>query len=104
MALRRLQRVRPMQRAQDRHADARHRLADDLLVIVRAELIQNDAGNLHIRRVFAISQRDGRRTLPHGATIHDEDDRRLQEPRDVRRARHARRAAVVKSHDAFDDG
>ena len=104
VALRHLERVIAVQRAE--HTDARilHGAADHLLVRRGAEAVEDDAGEVDLVVVVAESLRDGRGRRAHRLDIEYEHDRRLEQLGDGSRRAYALAAAVIEAHDALDDG
>lgn len=103
VALRHLERVIAVQRAE--HTDARilHGTADHLLMCRGAEAVEDDAGEVDLVVVVAESLRDGRGRRAHRLDIEHEHDRRLEQLGDGGRRADALAAAVIEAHDALDD-
>ena len=92
--------------AEHGNAEIAERLAQQLLVVIRADAVEDHARHLHVRVERAIAVHDGRRRAGHRCGIDDEQHRRVQQLRDVRGRGQltAPRGSVEQPHDAFDDG
>ena len=102
--------VAPAQHAEDRDAGGAGRLAQQLLVTRRAGLVEDHAADARpgVPGREAVQQGGGRRADAVG--VDDEDDRRVQQPRHVRRRREVPPVAgstagdaVEQAHHALDD-
>jgi hypothetical protein len=90
----------------DRDPERLDRLAQQLDVVVGADLVQHDAGDLDIGIEGAIAVHDRGRRARHRGRVEDEQHRRLQQLCHVRRRGQltAARGPVEEPHDALDHG
>ena len=93
------------QRAEHGHADAGQRVAQELLVVIRADAVEDHAGDLHVGIERAVAVHDRGRRTRHRGGVHDEQHRRVEQLRDVRGRGQlaAPGGAVEEPHDALDD-
>ena len=89
------------------HGDAEvgERLAQQLLVVIRADAVEDHASDLDVGIEGAIAVHDRGRRARHRGGVHDQQHGRVQQLRDVRGRGQLTtpRGAVEESHDAFDD-
>ncbi len=104
VALRRGDAIVAPQRADHRHAERLDRLAQQLDVVVGADLVDDDARDLDVGIERAVAVDDRRRAARHRGGVDHEQDRGVQQLRDVRRRGQlaAARRAVEQPHDALD--
>jgi hypothetical protein len=104
-----VQLLQPADGAEHRHPRRLQRLAEDRLVPVAADPVEDDAAepDAGVEGGEPVHQRGHRPRLR--GTVHHEQDRRPQQPGDVRGGGEARldrrvRGPVEQPHDALDDG
>ena len=78
MTLRRLEAIVPMVGADDRHMDFLHHIPHHGFMTVRAQPIQNHAGDMGIPVIFPKSQSRGSDTVAHGLAVQHKDNRRFE--------------------------
>jgi hypothetical protein len=105
VALRRCHAVVAAERAEHGDAEVGERLAQQLLVVIRADAIEDHAGDLDIRIEGAVAVHDRGRRARHRCGVHDQQHGRVQQLRDVsgRSQLAAPRGAVEEPHDALHD-
>ena len=104
MALRSRHAVVAAQRPDDRHAERLDRLAQEQLVVVGADLVDDDAGDLDVGVEGPVAVHDRGRAARHRGGVEDEQHGRAEQLRHVRRGGQlaAARGAVEEPHDALD--
>ena len=105
MALRRGHAAVAAQRPEHGDAEVGERLAEELLVVIRADAVEDHAGHPDVGIEGAIAVHDRGRRARHRGGVHDQQHGRVQQLRDVsgRGQLTTPRGAVEESHDAFHD-